>query len=136
MLSLLLTGDMGCRNAFPLAFCTPFWDLKVINFVTLLLLCECIEIVLSIKMALGFLFLPKSGSSDAKGITCQPCGGGLCLLTQQVIVCIFLTHQLWVFQHTFLCRSGLTLTKLRSLIAMEIKSQNHRGEMYALYCWR
>lgn len=68
--------------------------------------------------------MPRELPANLVGVTCA----------FSLIVCIFLTHQLCVFQHIFLCRSGPTIIKLRSLIAMEIKSQNHRDKVGALCC--
>lgn len=52
------------------------------------------------QMALGFSLF-QSGNLDANGAAVQIHVGGLCPLIQMVIICIFLTYQLWSSQHNW-----------------------------------
>ena len=66
-----------------------FWDLEVINLVTWLPLCECIEIVPSVKTTPCF-HLPRAGAGMLRELTADPHVGGLCLRIQLVLICTFL----------------------------------------------
>ena len=76
----------------PLAHHAPqphFRDLEVINLVTWLPLCECIETAPSVKTTPDF-HLPRVGAGMLRELTGDPHVGGLCLHIQLVLICMFL----------------------------------------------
>ena len=65
-----------------------FWDLEVINLVTWLPSCECIETVPSVKTTPGF-HRPRVGAGMLRELTADPHVGGWCLRIQLVLICTF-----------------------------------------------
>lgn len=66
-----------------------FQDLEVVNLVTWLPLCECIETVPSVKTTPCF-HLPRVGAGMLRELTADPHVGGLCLRIRLVLLCTFL----------------------------------------------
>ena len=93
LLCLLLTppGTESCPS--PSSLC-PLAS-GICKLLNLLPLWGCPETETSIKTTPWFrVSHPQSGSSDAEGATCQPHVSDLCPLIQQVIIWVFLIHQL------------------------------------------
>ena len=100
-LYLQLTPEVRLESALPpLIKNHPTSHLGSIskNSYNLLPLCGHIETLPSIKIT-PWVSLPQSGSSDAEGTTLVPPCGVLCPVIQQVIICIFLIHQLQAPQY-------------------------------------
>ena len=88
-------GDLEQRHAQPPTHCGPLPPIfYIMNLVTPLPLCGCIETTSSIKTT-PWVSLPQGGSSDTEGTThprtLGPHMGGWCLLIQRVVICLLFT---------------------------------------------